>query len=99
MSTLLSLLKFQIDNKTDILKASSPKAMIKSVLKVVLVLMLSTYVVGFALSKVLVLGFLITPELLGLVLLATQAISLIFATATVINTLYLARDNEMLICR
>lgn len=98
MSTLLSLLKFQIDNKTDILKASSPKAMIKSVLKVVLVLMLSTYVVGFALSKVLVLGFLITPELLGLVLLATQAISLIFATATVINTLYLARDNEMLIC-
>jgi ABC-2 type transport system permease protein len=98
MSTLLSLLKFQIDNKTDILKASSPKAMIRSVLKVVLILLLSTYVVGFALSKVLVLGFLITPEFLGIVLLATQVVSLIFATATVINTLYLARDNEMLIC-
>ena len=98
MSTLLSLLKFQLDNKTDLLKASSPKAMIKAVLRVVLLLMATTYAVGFALSKVLVLGFWITPELLGLVLLVTQAISLIFATATVINTLYLSRDNEMLIC-
>ena len=98
MNTLLSLLKFQIDNKTDLLKASSPKAMIKAILRVVVLLSLITYGVGFALSKVLVLGFLVTPELLGLVLLITQAISLVFATATVINTLYLARDNELLIC-
>jgi len=98
MRTLFSLLKFQIDNKTDLLKASSPKMMIKAILRAVLILVAAVFVVSFALNKVLVLGFLISAELIALVLLVTQAISIIFATANVINTLYLNKDNELLIC-
>lgn len=98
MHTLFSLLKFQIDNKTDLLKASSPKVMVKAILRALLILVAAVFVVSFALNKVLVLGFQINAELIGIVLLVTQAVSLIFATANVINTLYLNKDNELLIC-
>ena len=98
MSNILALLKFQLDNKTDFFKSSSPKAMIKAILAKLVTLYLAYFVVSFALNKVLTLGFLINAEFLALVLLATQVISLVFATGTVVNTLYLNRDNELLIC-
>ncbi len=98
MKNILSLLKMQLDNKTDILKAASPKTMIPALLKAVLIILAETLVVSFGLSRVFNLGFAINAELLGLVLLFTQLLSLVFAVGNVINTLYLCRDNEMLIC-
>lgn len=98
MRKILSLLKLQIDNKTDILKATSPRTMIPAVLRVLAFLVLATFAVGMALSRVFVLGFAINAELLSLVLLLTQLISLAFAIGNVVNTLYLCRDNEMLVC-
>lgn len=98
MRTILSLLKLQIDNKTDVLKAASPRAMLPAVLRVLTFLVLATLGVGLALSRVFVLGFSINAELLSIVLLLTQVISLAFGIGHVINTLYLCRDNEMLVC-
>ena len=98
MGTVLSLLKLQIDNKTDVLKATSPRTMVPAVLRVIAGFVLGTLAVGLALSRVFVLGFTINAELLSLILLLTQLISLAFAIGNVINTLYLCRDNEMLVC-
>ncbi len=98
MTTVLRLLKLQIDNKTDILKTATPKNMLAAILKVALLLILGTLGVGLGLSRVLVLGFAVNAELLSLVLLITQLISLAFAIGNVINTLYLCKDNEMLVC-
>lgn len=98
MKTVLSLLKLQLDNKSDLFKTASPKAMIPALLKAIVMIALGTLGVSYALSKIFVLGFIINQELLALVLLVTQGISLAFAIGSVINTLYLSKDNEMLFC-
>ena len=98
MKTVLSLLKLQIDNKSDLLKTATPKTMFLALAKAIILIALGTLGVSFGLSKIFVLGFIINRELLALVLLFTQAISLVFAVGNVINTLYLSKDNEMLVC-
>ncbi len=98
MRTVLHLLHLQIDNKTDILKAHSPKKMLGSALKALLFFLL--LLAGFAimLSRIFSLGIHINAHMLAIILAATQAISLCFAVGTIISTLYLSGDNEMLIC-
>ena len=98
MKTILSLLKLQMDNKSDLLKTASPRTMLPALFKVIALMALATLGVSFGLSKIFILGFIINQELLAIVLLATQAISLVFAVANIINTLYLCKDNEMLFC-
>lgn len=98
MKTVFSLLKLQLDNKSDLLKAKNPKIMAPSLIKVIIVLVLATVLVNVGLSKIFSLGFLINKELLGIVLLVTQVISLAFGVGNVINTLYLNKDNELLFC-
>ena len=98
MRKILMLFKLQMDNKSDLLKTVSPKKMIPALLKYVVLLFLATLALSFGLSRVFILGFNINNELLALVLLLTQLVSLVFATGNVINTLYLSRDNEMLMC-
>ena len=98
MRKILMLFKLQMDNKSDLLKTVNPKVMVPALLKSVVLILLATLAVSFGLSKVFVLGFAINQELIGLVLLLTQLVSLIFATGNVINTLYLSRDNQMLMC-
>lgn len=98
MKTILSLLKLQIDNKSDMLKTANPKTMIPAVLKAVVLIALATFGVSYGLSRIFVLGFIINKELIALVLLLTQLISLAFAVGNIINTLYLSKDNELLFC-
>lgn len=98
MKNILSLLKMQLDNKTDLLKMASPKVMLPSLIKALVLLLASTGVVWYGLARIFTLGFAINAELFCLVLLVTQLLSLAFAVGNVINTLYLNRDNEMLIC-
>ncbi len=95
---VLALLKLQIDNKTDVLKTASPKSMAKTMLRAILFVVLATLGVGLGIYRVIGIGIVINAELLAIVLLATQAISLIFALGNVLNTLYLSKDNQMLIC-
>ena len=98
MRTVFSLLKLQLDNKSDLFKTARPKTMIPAILKAIILLALATLGVGFGLSKIFGLGFRINRELLALVLLLTQGVSLAFAIGSIINTLYLSKDNEMLFC-
>jgi len=98
MHTVLSLLKLQIDNKTDILKTATPSKMAASIFKVLVYLILATVAAYVVLFEILFVGITVNAELLGLVLLVTQVVSVIFATARVINTLYMCKDNQMLIC-
>ena len=98
MSTVLSLLKLQIDNRTDLLKTASPRTMIPAILRIVILLVLAFVGISFALSFVFGLGFSINAELLAIILLVTQLISLCFAIGTVISTLYLSHDNQLLFC-
>ena len=92
------LFKLQMDNKSDILKTVNPKKMLAAMSKSLVLMILAILALSFGLSKVFVFGFSINQELLALVLLALQLISLVFATGNVVNTLYLSRDNEMLMC-
>ena len=98
MKTIFALLKLQLDNKSNLLKTASPKTMMLSICKTATFLILGILGVGFGLSKVFNLGLIINRELLAIVLLLTQAISLVFAVGNIINTLYLSKDNEMLFC-
>lgn len=101
MRKVLNLLWLQIDNHTDILKTASPRKMIISAIKILLLFVAIT--VGFILLFSQVLPFFggeyfVTAELIALILLIMQALTLAFSVAHVIKTLYLSCDNELLIC-
>lgn len=98
MNVILNLLKLQIDNKTDILKAYSPKKMAISVAKTIALIAILVFVARMALSRVFMTGIDVTSELLGVVLAITQVVSFCFATGHIISVLYMCKDNEMLIC-
>ena len=98
MRKILMLFKLQMDNKSDLLKTVSPRTMIPALIKSVVLMMLATLALSFGLSRIFILGFAINQELLGIVLLCMQLISLVFAVGNVINTLYLSRENQMLMC-
>lgn len=98
MKNVWYLLKMQLDNKTNLLKMASPKVMFPALVKALTILAIAVGVVIFGLSRIFNLGFAINAELFGLVLLVTQLLSLVFAVGNVINTLYLSKDNEMLVC-
>ena len=98
MRNVLLLLKLQLDNQSDLLKTLKPKKMIPSIIKIFALVVLGTLGVGLALARVDMMGFAINRELLSIVLLATQVISIVFATGNIIKTLYMSKDNEMLFC-
>lgn len=98
MSAILNLLRLQIDNTTDLLKTRSPKKMGLSVFNALLFTVIFTVLVAVTLFRVFALGINVNAELVAIVLLITQAISLCFSVGNIINTLYLCRDNELLIC-
>ncbi len=98
MDTILRLLKLQIDNKTDLLKTASPLKMLVAALKLILGLAVATLILGYFLFSVVASGISISKGLLAFVLLVTQLISFVFAIGNIISTLYLSRDNELLIC-
>ncbi len=98
MTTIFNLLRLQIDNKTDLFKTASPQKMILSVIKVLVLLVAAVLGVTFPLSKIFSLGININAELLAIVLLVVQAASICFAVGHIISTLYMCRDNAMLIC-
>ena len=100
MRSIINLLRLQIDNHTDILKTASPRKMILSVVKILILFTAMT--VGFILLLSNVVPFfgsgIVSVELIALILLIVQALTLAFSVAHVIKTLYLSKDNELLIC-
>lgn len=98
MSMVLDLLRLQIDNKTDLFKTATPRKMLISIFKILLLMIAGTVGVALLLFRIFSLGIHINAEMLAIVLLVVQGASICFAVGHIINTLYLCRDNEMLIC-
>lgn len=98
MRTMFNLLRLQIDNHTDLLKTASPRKMLVSVIKILLLLIAITGALAYGFTQIFFLGFAINAELIALVLLIVQGLTLVFTVAHVIGTLYLSKDNELLIC-
>ncbi len=98
MTTILDLLRLQIDNKTDLFKAASPQKMAWAAFKILLAMGVGIVGVAVLLLRIFSLGIHINAELLGILLVIVQGISVCFAIGHIITTLYLCRDNEMLIC-
>ena len=98
MQAILHLLRLQIDNHTDLLKTASPRKMAASAIKIVLLLLVITAAFAYGCLQIFILGIKISAELIGLVLAIVQALTLVFTVARVISTLYLSRDNELLVC-
>ena len=98
MRATLNLLRLQIDNHTDLLKTASPRKMGVAAIKILILLVAITGALAYAFSRVFLLGFAINAELIALLLLIVQALTLVFTVARIISTLYLSHDNELLIC-
>ena len=98
MTMILDLLRLQIDNKTDLFKTATPKKMALSIFKVLMLMLIAIVAVTVILFRVFALGFHVNAELLAIVLLVIQGASICFAVGHIISTLYMCRDNEMLIC-
>lgn len=96
MSQILELFKLQLDNKYTLFKQKDFKSLIKSIFKYLALAVAIMLVIYFILQKIFfLLAIKVNVEFMALVLLATQTISFIFAISSIINTLYLNKDNEL----
>lgn len=98
MSTILKLLKLQIDNKTDLLKFRLSSNVIVGWIKKILLMLAITVAVIYVMFRIFVLGFKINAELMGIVLVAMQIVSLFFSVSNIISNLYFSKDNQLLMC-
>lgn len=98
MSTVLKLLKLQIDNKTDLFKLKLNSKLIVGWIKKLLLMLVITVVVSFILLQIFAVGFKVNAELLSIVLVVMQFVSLFFAIGNFISNLYFSKDNQLLMC-
>lgn len=97
MSQILKLFKFQLDNKYNLFKSRDWKAFLKTLFKYICLIGAITLVLYLILNKIFTLLFIkISEDAISVVLVVTQAISFAFAIASTISTLYLSKDNELL---
>ena len=97
MRTTLKLFKLQIDELYDFFKTKNIKKFIWSIVKYVLLISVLSVVLYYLLLQIFILGFTVNTELISIVLLLTQGISLLFATGNIISTLFLNKNNEFLL--
>lgn len=95
-SQIAKLFKLQIDERYDIFKSKNIKKMSFSILKYVFLLAVLTILFYVLLKQIFILNFKINEELISIVLLVTQLIVFLFAIGNIINTLYLNKNNELL---
>ena len=96
MAEIFKLFKLQFDEKFDILKTGNKKKMLSAIFKYILIMAALAFGCYVLLLKFVLLGFVINTELISIVLLATQVISLLFAVGHIIKVLFQNRDNELL---
>lgn len=97
MSKILKLFKFQLDNRFTIFKQKDLKTILTLLFKFIVIVTAITLALYLLLNKVFfILNIEINAQFLALVLLLTQGISFCFAMFNIISTLYLSKDNELL---
>lgn len=97
MKKILQLFKLQLDNNSSIFKTSSLKSILFSLFKLILMVTGITVALYMVLFRILVLGFVVNTQLIAVVLLVTQGVSLIFAVGDIITNMYLSKDNQLLV--
>lgn len=97
MPQILKLFKFQLDNKYNLFKQKNYKSFLLQLLKYFVIIASITLLLYLILNKIVfMLAIQINAQLVGIVLLFTQAITFCFALANIIQTMYLSKDNELL---
>lgn len=97
MQRILKLFKFQLDNKFNIFKQKSLKSFLAQFSKYLITIGVLTLALYLIFRKIFfILGIIVNAEFVAILLLATQCISFCFAIANIISTLYLSKDNELL---
>ena len=96
MNKILKLFKLQIDEKFDLFKGRSFKKICWSLAKSVGLICGVSLLLYMLLMRFMVLGIVSNIQLVSIVLLFTQIIILIFSLGNIINTLYMNKDNELL---
>lgn len=96
MHKVFQLCKLQMDNSGGFFKTSSVKKTLLSIFKYLLILGVASLVLSVVFMRITILGFKINPELLTILLFVCQIVTLVFAIGNIINRMYLAKDNEIL---
>lgn len=99
MRQILAILKLQLDNRFAIFKKSNIKTRLLNILKYAIIFGAIFGVCCFIISKIsffLVISF--NQELFAIVLSFLLIISLIFSISNVISTMFMSKDNELLLC-
>lgn len=97
MSTILKLVRLQIDNKFEIFRTKNLKSFFLNLSKFILLIGAIFGIVSLLFQKFKVLGFNINSEVLFLIIIICQLITLIFSIFCIKNNLYENKDNEFLI--
>lgn len=97
MSRIKKAFKFQIDNKFNLFKSHNLKAVLANVVLRLLIFTVIVFGIYMAFSRMFtMLGLQVNTSFLTLALVGCQAISFVFGIANIITTLYLSKDNELL---
>ena len=97
MSQIKKLFKLQLDNKFNLFKSKDAKTICLTLLKYFSIIAAITLGLYLILNKVfLLLAIEINSQLIGIVICFMQVITFFFALANIIQTMYLSKDNELL---
>lgn len=98
MTRIAKAFKFQIDNKFNLFKTQNVKKLLITLFKHVLLFGALLLGLNYLLSKIFfMLGLKVNAEFLCLILIGCQAVLFCFDIANIITTLYLSKDNELLL--
>lgn len=98
MTQIKKLFKLQLDNKFNIFKQKNIKSLLVQISKYFVLICAITLALYLILNKIVfIFNIKINAEFLAIVLSVTQLITFCFAVANIISTLYLSKDNELLI--
>ncbi len=97
MTQIKELFKLQLDNKFVLFKQKSLKAFLMALLKNIVIVAGVTLALLFLLRRIFFyLSIEINAEFIAIVLLVAQGISFCFDIGNIISTMYLSKDNELL---
>lgn len=99
MKQILSILKLQLDNKFAFFKTSNLKTKLINLLKYVIIFGAIFGACCFVISKIsFYLSIRFSQEFFSIILTLLLLISLIFSVSNVITTMFLSKENELLLC-
>ena len=96
-SQISKLFKLQLDNRFTLFKKRDWKLALKQIFKYLVFVAVVTLALYLVLNKVVfLLAIKINAQMIATVILFTQAITFFFALGNIIRTMYLSKDNELL---